>query len=137
MGSLLRTCPLAPEVMRCGEGSFQLNRTGVRGRGRGRGRRRRDRGRTVIGGLVILRCLFLLLRLLASLSDQFELSEHACVHILVVRDGVVAVTSCGGGIWAGAPALAPAAGVITDALIAALVTPSSAKSFARRCTPGR
>ena len=63
----------------------------------------------------------LLLLLLACLSDQLELSEHACVHLLVVRVGVVAVASCGGGIWAGTPAFGPAAGVVTDALIAALV----------------
>ena len=65
--------------------------------------------------------MFSLLLLFACLSDQLELSEHACVHLLVVRVGVIAVASCGGGIWAGAPALGPAAGVVTDALIAALV----------------
>ena len=63
----------------------------------------------------------MLLLLIACLSGQLDLSEHACVHLLVVRVGVVAVASCGGGIWAGTPALGPAAGVVTDALIAALV----------------
>ena len=61
------------------------------------------------------------LLLLACLSDQLELSEHACVHLLVVRVGFVTVGFRGGGIWAGAPAFGPAASVVTDALIAALV----------------
>ena len=71
--------------------------------------------------------MFLLLWLLACLSGQVDLSEHACVHLLVVQVGVIAVASCVGGIWAGTPALAPASGVVTDALIAALVIHKSSE----------
>ena len=75
--------------------------------------------------------MFSLLLLLACLSDQLELSEHACVHLLVVRVGVIAVASCGGGIWAGALALGSAAIVVTDALIATLVIRKSSEIMQR------
>jgi hypothetical protein len=66
--------------------------------------------------------LFLLRLLLLCSSDQLELSEHSVVHLFVVQVGFVAVDTSGGGVGAGAPAPGRPAAIITDALIAALIT---------------